>query len=83
MSFCEEIVLKKSLLILITILMIFTVGCKEKKVVHCDTCGIEIKINADSAMTDDWSIYCTECSKSNDFNSAATEPVDDGELAFN
>lgn len=36
----------------------------EKKIVHCDKCGGEIEIDADSAMEEDWIIYCEDCNKS-------------------
>jgi hypothetical protein len=35
-------------------------GCA-KKVVHCDGCGKEIKLPANSNMTEDWIVLCDEC----------------------
>ena len=50
---------------LMLICMLFT-GCgkaKETRIVHCDNCGKEIEIPADSNMTDEWILYCTDCEK--------------------
>lgn len=38
-------------------------GCGEKKVLHCDRCGKEITVPADSNMTEDWIIVCEDCKK--------------------
>lgn len=47
--------------VLCAALMLF--GCKEKRIVHCDGCGKEIKVDADSDTTEDWIILCDECQK--------------------
>lgn len=38
-------------------------GAGEKKIVHCDRCNAEIKVEADSNVTEDWTIYCDDCDK--------------------
>ena len=43
--------------------MTLLAGCGEKKIVHCDGCGKECKIAADSPMEEDWIIYCSDCEK--------------------
>ena len=37
-------------------------GCGEKKIVHCDGCGAEIEVDADSNVNDtDWTLFCSTC----------------------
>jgi len=39
-------------------------GAGPTKTVHCDRCGKELKVAADSNMEDDtWIIYCSDCEK--------------------
>lgn len=33
------------------------------KVVHCDNCGEEVKVEPTSKMDDSWTIYCEKCNK--------------------
>lgn len=33
----------------------------ETRTVHCDRCGKEVRVEADSNITDDWIIFCKEC----------------------
>lgn len=42
-------------------LCVSLLGCVPTKTVHCDGCGKELKIAADSNMTEDWTIFCREC----------------------
>ena len=56
----------KKIIILIGVIiaMLLTiVGCGEKITLHCDNCGKEVQADADSNMTEDWAIYCSECEK--------------------
>ena len=55
--------IKKILGILLVLAMVLTfVGCSEKKIVHCDGCGAEIEVDADSNVNDDdWALFCSEC----------------------
>jgi hypothetical protein len=53
---------KKFLGILLVLAMILAfAGCGERKVVHCDSCGAEIEVDADSNVNEDWSLFCSEC----------------------
>ena len=37
-------------------------GCKkETRTVHCDRCGEEIALDADSNITEDWIVFCKTC----------------------
>ena len=54
---------KRLLLIFALILLLALTACGAKKIVHCDSCGREIEIDADSDMTEDWIILCSECKK--------------------
>ena len=38
-------------------------GCGDKIVLHCDGCGNEVAVDADSGMTEDWIILCRDCQK--------------------
>ena len=39
-------------------------GCGSKMIVlHCDGCGNEVEVDADSGMTEDWIILCKDCQK--------------------
>ena len=46
--------------LLLAVLMLFGCG-KEARIVHCDGCGCELTVEADSNMTDEWIIYCHDC----------------------
>lgn len=48
-------------LILAALLLLSLAACGKTKTVHCDHCGEEIAVNANSNMTDDWIIYCKQC----------------------
>ena len=55
---------KRLLLVLLLVLCALALaGCGEKRVVHCDRCGKEITVDADSNVNEDWIIYCKECEK--------------------
>ena len=36
------------------------------KILHCDRCGRELEYPADTNLTDDWIIVCSECRKNMD-----------------
>lgn len=56
----RKISLVLSLLMLVICLFC---GCGEKKLLQCDHCGGEVKVDADSNMTEDWIIYCQSCNE--------------------
>ena len=51
-------------LVIVLALMLTLAACGgEKRIVHCDHCGDEVKIDADSNMEEDWIIYCGPCNE--------------------
>lgn len=53
--------MKKPLILMIALCMMFSLyGCA-KKIVHCDGCGREIELPAGSNTTEDWIVLCEEC----------------------
>ena len=53
--------MRKRLLALLAVLMLILCGCGETKIVHCDHCGDEITLEADSNITEDWIVFCKQC----------------------
>ena len=51
------------LLLVVLTLAALLAGCGEKKTLHCDRCGKEVKVSMDSKMEEDWIIYCSDCEK--------------------
>ena len=52
--------------LLFATLLVLTLGvvltaCGEKKILQCDNCYSEIKVSADSEMTDEWILFCETC----------------------
>lgn len=43
--------------------LILLCSCGEKKVLHCDNCEKEIKVEVSSNMDDSWILYCADCEK--------------------
>ena len=51
-------------LILCLALMLSLFGCgKEPKLLHCDGCGKDLTVDADSNMDEDWIVLCPQCEK--------------------
>lgn len=50
-------------LILSIVTLLSMAACGGTKTVHCDHCGKEVTISADSNMDEDWIIYCGECNE--------------------
>ena len=42
------------------VLVLLMLGCA-KKTLHCDGCGREVKVSADSNLTEDSIILCKDC----------------------
>lgn len=56
--------LKKIIIALLIMLFLVTAaGCGEKIILHCDKCGTEVEVDADSNMTEEWAIFCEECAE--------------------
>ena len=54
--------MKKLLIaLLIALCLLSLAACGKSRIVHCDGCGKEIKVSANSNMTEDWIILCSEC----------------------
>ena len=51
------------LLLIVLAAALLLVGCGATKTLHCDRCGKELKVSADSNMEEDWTIYCSDCEK--------------------
>ena len=49
--------------ILVAVLLLSLTACGEKKILHCDRCGVEVNVDADSNMDEDWAIFCNECNE--------------------
>lgn len=50
--------------ILVLLMLLSLAACGgEKRIVHCDYCGDEVLIDADSNMEEDWIIYCGPCNE--------------------
>ena len=50
-----------AVLLLVMLFLITAASCGEKKILHCDKCGAEVEVDADSNMTEDWSVFCETC----------------------
>ena len=57
--------MKRIVCLLIAILLLLTLlsACGEKKILHCDHCGDEVEVEADSNMEEDWIVYCGPCNE--------------------
>ena len=57
--------MKKFVCMLLVVALCFLfVGCGvPTKTLHCDRCGKEVKVAADSNMTEDWDLFCPECAE--------------------
>ena len=50
-------------LLLLSLLGLAACGKGEVKIVHCDGCGREITVSADSNVDEDWILLCEDCQK--------------------
>ena len=54
--------MKKIIAIILVVFMVLAfVGCGATKIVHCDKCGAEVEVEADSNMAEDWAVFCEKC----------------------
>ena len=54
---------KAAALILALFLFASLVCCGKQKTVHCDRCGKELHVSADSNVDESWILYCSDCEK--------------------
>lgn len=52
---------KLTLLVLLVLCVLALVGCKKTKTLHCDGCGKEVQVDANSNLTEDSIILCKDC----------------------
>lgn len=51
-----------ALLLLLSLLLALAACGGEPKIVHCDRCGAEIRLNPDDSHVDeDWILFCGDC----------------------
>lgn len=49
-------------IVLLLLCLLALVACgKPGKILHCDACGKEIAVPADSDMEEDWILLCEDC----------------------
>lgn len=53
--------MKKRVILLLMALAMTLMACGETRILHCDQCGKEIKVDQNSEMTEDWILFCDEC----------------------
>ena len=55
---------KRLIALVLAVLMLLTLtACGAGKILHCDHCGCEVKVKANSNMEEDWIIYCGPCNE--------------------
>jgi DNA replicative helicase MCM subunit Mcm2 (Cdc46/Mcm family) len=54
---------KFALIILISLLALSLFACGKTKILHCDNCNKEVKVEQDSNMEEDWTIFCESCNE--------------------
>lgn len=50
-----------SLLLAAAMLLTLAACGEEPRIVHCDRCGVEIEVEADSNITGEWILFCGDC----------------------
>ena len=50
------------LLLILAWLLTLVVGCGTRTVT-CDGCGAEISVKENSNVTDEWTLFCSQCEK--------------------
>lgn len=58
--------MKKTLCVILVVcvlLVLASCGSSEKKTLHCDRCGVEVEVEKNSNMAEDWIIYCETCNE--------------------
>ena len=61
--------MKKIIVLFITAFMLVSLcACGEKKILKCDGCGKDVEVDASSDMTDEWTVFCSDCEKELDID---------------
>ncbi len=55
--------MKKLILFIVVCVLLLAVGCGKAKILHCDNCNTEVKVEESSNMEESWIIYCEECNE--------------------
>lgn len=55
---------KRIIITVIAASLVFVLASCGAKTVKCDHCKEDIKVSADSNITDDWIMYCKDCNES-------------------
>ena len=42
--------------------LLMAAGCAATKLLHCDRCGADVHVPANSNLEEDWLIFCNACS---------------------
>ncbi len=50
-------------MLLVAVMLLSLTACGEKKILHCDRCNAEVKVDVKSNMEEDWIIYCGPCNE--------------------
>lgn len=48
-------------LLILAAMVLALAACGEPKTVHCDRCGAEIVLEADSNIDEEWILFCGDC----------------------
>lgn len=57
-----KVIKKIIVFMLVFALMSIIASChKEMKTLTCDGCGVDVQVEADSNMEEDWLVYCEKC----------------------
>jgi len=54
---------RAAILLALLLLAAALISCGKQKTVHCDRCGKELHISADSNVDESWTLYCSDCEK--------------------
>ena len=50
-------------------------ACGAERTVHCDSCGKEVQVDADSNITEDWILFCKECEEAHFGDNPVVRPT--------
>ena len=53
--------MKKIVCLMLALVLMLTLVACGKRTVTCDGCGRDIQVKANSNVTDEWILFCSEC----------------------